>query len=130
MRLRTRTFTTLSVGGLALIAAFMLLLGSFPASPRAEAANDGSLAGTYDIVVSSGPTKYQTIVLPDPDVLVELDSRGQLFQTDLNDSTCGTAADKVGPDADGRPGGCDNVRVRIDPTGQLRAAYWNGSVPP
>jgi hypothetical protein len=89
---------------------------------------DAVMASVY--VVSSGPTRYQTVVLPDADVIAELASGGQLLRTDLNDSTCGTAADKVGPDADGRPGGCDNVRVRIDPAGQLRAAYWNGSVPP
>jgi len=53
MRLRTRTLTTLSVGGLALIAAFMLLLGSFSTTEKAEAAG-GSLEGVYDILVHTG----------------------------------------------------------------------------
>jgi hypothetical protein len=82
------------------------------------------MASTY--VVSSGPTKYQTVVLPDSEVIAELTPRGQLFRTDLNDATCRTNAAKIGPDADGQPGGCDNVRILINSGGAVQAAYWRG----
>jgi hypothetical protein len=54
---RFNKITLLSVGGLALVGAFMLLLSSISPTPtpRAEAAaNDGSLAGVYDIIVNGG----------------------------------------------------------------------------
>ena len=50
--------------------------------------------------------------------------RGQVFQTDLNDATCGTNAAKIGPDADGEPGGCDNVRLVVPVTGPIQANYF------
>ncbi len=80
--------------------------------------------GASIFVVSSGPTKYDSVVLPDPVIISELNARGgQLFRTDLNDKTCGQNAAKIGPDADGKPGGCDNVRVVISPAGALHASY-------
>jgi beta-lactamase superfamily II metal-dependent hydrolase len=86
---------------------------------------DAVMASVY--VVSSGPMKYQTVVLPDADIIAELTPRGRLFRTDLNDATCGQNAQKIGPDADGKPGGCDNVRLTISSTGTVNAAYWPGS---
>jgi hypothetical protein len=79
------------------------------------------MASTY--VVSSGPTKYQTVTLPDADVISELAPRGQLLRTDLNDTACKQNAAKIGLDADNKPGGCDNVRVTIKPGGAIETAY-------
>ena len=74
-------------------------------------------------VVSAGPTKYATVVLPDAEVVTELERRGQVFRTDLEDDKCATSPDKVGPDADGKPGGCDNVLVRIPANGPISVEY-------
>jgi competence protein ComEC len=74
-------------------------------------------------IVSAGPTKYGSVVLPDQEVITELSSHGQVFRTDLNDATCGQNPAKIGPDADGKPGGCDNIRVTIPETGSPTVAY-------
>jgi hypothetical protein len=66
--------------------------------------------------VSSGPTKYRTVTLPDADIISELTPRGQVFRTDRNDVACRSNPSKVGPDNDGEPDGCDNVRIVIPPT--------------
>ena len=73
-------------------------------------------------VVSSGPTKYGTVTLPDQEVIDELTSRGQVFRTDVNDSACTLNPAKIGPDADGKPGGCDNVQITIFDTDQIQVA--------
>jgi len=75
-------------------------------------------------LVSSGPTPYDGVVLPDPEVITELNGRGMVFRTDFNDASCGDDPSKIGPDADGKPGGCDNIVVTIDDHGQVEAAYW------
>jgi hypothetical protein len=53
--------------------------------------------------VSSGPTKYGSVVLPDADIIAELPSRGQVFRTDTNDVACESNPSKIGPDNDGQP---------------------------
>jgi competence protein ComEC len=73
-------------------------------------------------IVSSGPTKYGTVVLPDQEVIDELTSRGQVFRTDVNDSSCALNAAKIGPDSDGKQGGCDNVQVTISESDQIQVA--------
>jgi competence protein ComEC len=73
-------------------------------------------------VISSGPTKYQTVVLPDAVIVEELKNAGSLFETDINDAACGKNDKKIGPDADGNPGGCDNVQIKIH-DGAVKAAY-------
>jgi competence protein ComEC len=78
-------------------------------------------ASTY--VVSSGPHKYQSVVLPDADIISELSPRGEVFRTDRNDAACKTNPAKVGPDNDDQPGGCDNVRITISPNGAISVAY-------
>lgn len=83
--------------------------------------------GASVFIVSSGPTRYGSVVLPDQGVITELASRGQVFRTDLNDQTCGQNPAKIGADADGKAGGCDNVRVTIPSSGQPNVAYWRGS---
>jgi competence protein ComEC len=98
------------------IAADVLIVGHHGSRTSSRTAFlDGVQASTF--VVSSGPTKYQTVVLPDGDVIAELGLRGQLFRTDVNDAACRTATTKTGPDADDRPGGCTNIRVSVSSTG-------------
>ena len=41
--------------------------------------------GASTFIVSSGPTKYGSVTLPDAVVISELESRGQVFRTDTND---------------------------------------------
>ena len=69
-------------------------------------------ATTY--VISSGPKKYGRVVLPDIIVVTELDARGDLYRTDLNDTACASDASKIGSDNDGKAGGCDNIRITLD----------------
>ena len=45
------------------------------------------------------------MTFPDQSVVTELQSCGQVFRTDVNDGACATNSDKIGPDADGEPGG-------------------------
>jgi hypothetical protein len=75
-------------------------------------------------IVSSGPFPYGKVTLPDDEVMAELMSRGSVFQTDLDDASCRTNAVKIGPDADNEPGGCDNIRVVIPPSGAAQVDYW------
>ena len=75
-------------------------------------------------VISSGPKRYGSVTLPDQIVIDELTSRGTVWRTDLNDAACGAAAAKIGPDNDGKAGGCNNVRITIDSTGAIAGTYW------
>ena len=54
-------------------------------------------AGAHLFLVSAGPTKYPTVVLPDDEIITELEGRGQVFRTDFDDGACATSAEKVGP---------------------------------
>lgn len=83
-------------------------------------------------IVSSGPTLYGSpgIMLPDAVVITELGSRAQVFRTDTNDNACRQHAAKIGPDADGRPGGCDNIRVTITAGGAPTFQIWGGGGTP
>jgi beta-lactamase superfamily II metal-dependent hydrolase len=78
--------------------------------------------GAKYFVVSSGPTKYATVTLPDEDVIAELAPRGRVYRTDVEDAQCAYSPDKVGPDADGRPGGCDNIVMTFS-GGLISAEY-------
>ena len=80
--------------------------------------------GAAQFVISSGPKKYQTVVLPDAVIVQELEKRGKVFRTDLNDQTCGQNPSKIGPDNDGEAGGCDNVRVVVNGTSQPAINYF------
>jgi beta-lactamase superfamily II metal-dependent hydrolase len=73
--------------------------------------------GAKSFIVSAGPTKYGTVVLPDQVVIDELTSRGTVWRTDTNDAACRTSTTKIGKTNDGAPGGCSNVRVVIDDGG-------------
>lgn len=81
-------------------------------------------------IVSSGPARYQSVILPDPEVMTELAAHGQVFRTDVNDLACRQNPAKIGPDTDGRPGGCDHVRVTIPPTGPPQTTLWHGADTP
>lgn len=74
-------------------------------------------------VVSAGPTRYASVTLPDAVVVVELERRGTVWRTDLNDDSCGTNPAKVGRDNDGKAGGCDNILITVDAAGTLTAGY-------
>jgi competence protein ComEC len=75
-------------------------------------------------VISSGPTPYGGIKLPEAAVVEMLNRRGSLFRTDRDDAACGTNGAKIGPDADGKPGGCDNVTIVLQDGVAPKAAYW------
>lgn len=71
------------------------------------------VVGARVFVISSGPHPYQSVHLPDPEIEKELDGRGDLFRTDLDDIACAQSTAKIGRDRDGKPGGCDNVVITI-----------------
>jgi competence protein ComEC len=82
-----------------------------------------------EFVISSGPKKYSGTQLPSREVVDELRRRaaakgGKLLRTDLDDSACKENPAKIGRDDDGRPGGCDNVRIVIGADGSLVADYF------
>jgi len=79
--------------------------------------------GATQFIVSAGPTRYATVTLPDSVVIEEYARRGTVWRTDVNDATCGTNPAKIGPDNDGKPGGCDNIRITIDAAGAIAVAY-------
>lgn len=68
-----------------------------------------------DFIVSSGPMRYRSIVLPDEEVVSLLESQPgtRLWRTDVDDDLCGLETDKIGNDADDRAGGCTNIHIRI-----------------
>lgn len=68
-----------------------------------------------DFIVSSGPKRYGTVVLPDAQIVDLVMSRPnvRLWRTDKNDTACMSNPDKIGPDGDGKAGGCTNIHIRI-----------------
>jgi hypothetical protein len=83
--------------------------------------------GASVFVVSSGPTKYGSVVLPDDDIISELQSRGQVLRTDTNDAACAVNPSKIGPDNDGHAGGCDNIRLVIGGTPVVQTTVFHGA---
>jgi beta-lactamase superfamily II metal-dependent hydrolase len=83
--------------------------------------------GASVFVVSSGPTKYGSVTLPDAEVIAELSARGQLFRTDRNDAACAISTTKIGPVNDGKAGGCDNIRLVISDSTPLQVSVWHGN---
>lgn len=77
-------------------------------------------------VISSGPHAYAGHTLPDPEVSDLLAKYGTVLRTDVDDAACATSPAKIGRDADGRPGGCDNVRVTFRAGEAPRGEYWRG----
>lgn len=79
--------------------------------------------GAHMFLVSAGPTKYATVVLPDQAVIDELSTRGTVMRTDVDDTACKTSDSKVGEKHDGAAGGCNNIQVTFDDAG-VRAKYY------
>jgi beta-lactamase superfamily II metal-dependent hydrolase len=79
--------------------------------------------------ISSGPFGYGSAiprtVLPDEEVELALQARGQVLQTDNDDAACRINPRKIGPDNDGRPGGCDNIQITIHGQ-ELAATIYRG----
>jgi competence protein ComEC len=82
--------------------------------------------GAFTFVVSSGPTKYRSVVLPDAEVIAALTARGTVLRTDIDDPACRTASEKVGDNADGRAAGCSNIRLIIGPGCTVVGSVWIG----
>lgn len=80
-------------------------------------------------VISSGPNPYGTnkVVLPDAVIVSELQSRGQLFRTNVDDAACAMNGAKIGPDADGMPGGCTAIQVTMGGTPSIQVSIFQGS---
>jgi len=79
--------------------------------------------GAHIFIISSGPTVYGSVTLPDKVIADELARRGTLLRTDRDDAACATNPHKTGPDADGRAGGCDNIQIKIDAQGTMTSGY-------
>jgi hypothetical protein len=54
---------------------------------------------------------------------MELRRRGTVWRTDIYDAGCAANPAKIGPDNDGKAGGCDNVRIVIDRAGRISGSY-------
>jgi len=104
------------------LAADVLIVGHH-GSMTSSRVNFLDAVGARDFVISVGPKLYSGTRLPDAAVVSELTRRGTVWRTDLNDDTCGTNPRKIGPDNDGKPGGCDNVLIVIDAAGAVSRAY-------
>jgi competence protein ComEC len=80
-------------------------------------------------VISSGPLSYGSnqIVLPDAAIVSELQSRGQVFRTDGTDAACAIRAAKIGPDGDGKPGGCDAIQLTVGGTPSIQVSVFQES---
>ena len=73
-------------------------------------------------LISSGPTRYGDVTLPDPEAVAELERIGaRVLRTDVDDAACATQPDKVGTVADGRPGGCSGATLAIRDDGTIAA---------
>nr|WP_315481931.1 MBL fold metallo-hydrolase [uncultured Undibacterium sp.] len=79
--------------------------------------------GAKTFIVSAGPTKYATVVLPDQEIISELEKLGQVYRTDLEDASCLMSPDKVGLDSDGKPGGCDNILIMLSANKLMSVNY-------
>lgn len=81
--------------------------------------------GARIFVISSGPHPYSSVTLPDAEIVQSLKQHGEVFRTDIDDDACGTKANKIGPDSDEDPGGCDNVVINV--SGSTISAQYNRS---
>ena len=106
------------------LAAQILVVGHHGSMTSSRAAFLDAI-GSSIAVVSSGPTQYGSVTLPDQSIVTELQSRGQVFRTDVNDAACATNPNKIGPDADGEPGGCTNIRIVLKDSVLPQVSVWN-----
>lgn len=82
--------------------------------------------GARFFIISSGPTRYGSVTLPDDEIVNEFSS-GDLFRTDIEDDQCAQSSDKIGPDADAKAGGCDNIVIMLPASGPITGAIQQGS---
>jgi len=107
----------------ALMASDVLVAGHHGSKTSSRTAFlEGIGAKTY--VISAGPTKYGSVILPDDEVRDELLRRGTLWRTDGNDKACKTSTTKIGNRNDGKAGGCENVVILIGADGTMSAGYF------
>lgn len=97
----------------AALKADILFAGHHGSSTSSRRAFVDAVGARY-FVISSGPQQYSGTTLPTPEVVALLRSRGTVLETYINDGSCPRNAAKIGPDDDGRPGGCDNILITID----------------
>lgn len=79
--------------------------------------------GAKTYIISSGPKKYGSVVLPDEAIVQEAESRGIVFRTDIDDEDCAQTEEKVGADVDGAPGGCSNIVLTLPQSGPITGEY-------
>ena len=85
--------------------------------------------GANHYVISSGPTKYHGLTLPDREIETALRNRRDrrtLWKTYLNDAACARGRPKIGLD-DRSPGGCHNVRIVIQAGGAIVGRYFRAT---
>jgi len=82
--------------------------------------------GSSIAVVSSGPTQYGS-VFPDQSNRHRAAIPRAGLPHDVDDAACGQNLNKIGPDADGEPGGCTNIRIILKDTVSPQVSVWNGS---
>lgn len=78
-------------------------------------------------VISSGPRKYGEVQLPDDVVVDELTKVANVVRTDADDDACKDNPAKIGPDADGKPGGCSNVTITLKRGTNPRVKVWTSA---
>src|SRR6185295_3070117 len=81
-------------------------------------------------VVSSGPYLYSGVGLPDAAVMTALKKNNRTVLTTkptAAEAACKSNTAKIGPDKDGKPGGCDNIQITFtnDATPPV-ATVWKG----
>jgi beta-lactamase superfamily II metal-dependent hydrolase len=89
--------------------------------------------GASVYAISSGPYPYKSVRLPDAAIVTALEARGRVLRTDKTDlfqvgdedQSCELNQNKVGPDADETPGGCDNILIIVEGDDPLTARYNN-----
>lgn len=104
------------------LAADVLVAGHHGSKTSSRSAFLNSV-GASTFVISSGPYQYSGTSLPDDEVVDEFVHRGTVWRTDLADTACATNSAKIGTDADGKPGGCNNILIDISPANVLQTSY-------
>ena len=65
----------------------VLIVGHHGSKTSSRKAFLDAVGASY-FIVSSGPTRYSTVTLPDDEVIAELEARGDVFRTDVEDDQC------------------------------------------
>ena len=108
------------------LAAQILVVGHHGSMTSSRAAFLDAI-GSSIAVVSSGPTQYGTVTLPDQSIVTELQSRGQVFRTDVDDAACGTESEQDRPGCGRRAGRLYQYPNHLEGTVPPQVSVWNGS---